>query len=40
MSMSFHERLGLRVVEQYRQTDSPEMYIDMQPEESPVDFMG
>ena len=29
--MSFHERLGLRVVEQYRQTDFPEMYIDMQP---------
>ena len=45
--MSFYERLGLRVMEQYRQTDFPEMYIDMQPvvermqpEESPVDIVG
>ena len=38
---------GFRVVEQYRQTDFPEMYIDMQPvvermqvEESLGDFVG
>ena len=46
-SMSFYERPGFRVVERYRQIDFPEMYIDMQPvvermqpEESPVDFVG
>ena len=38
---------GFRVVERYRQTDFPEMYIDMrpvvermQPEESLADFEG
>ena len=30
-SLSFYERLGFRVVERYRQTDFPKMYIDMQP---------
>ena len=46
-SMSFYERLGFRVVERYRQTDFPKMYIDMlpvvekmQPEESLADFEG
>jgi len=46
-SISFYERLGLRVVERYRQTDFPKMYIDMQPvvermqpEESLEDFVG
>ena len=46
-SMSFYERLGFRVVEKYRQTDFPKMYIDMQPvvermqpEESLEDFVG
>ena len=29
--MSYYERLGFRAVEKYRQTDYPEMYIDMQP---------
>jgi len=47
VSISFYERLGLRVVEQYRLTDFPEMYIDMQPivermqpEGSLEDFVG
>ena len=46
-SMSFYVRPGFRVVERYRQTDFPEMYIDMQPvvekmqpEESLEDFEG
>ena len=46
-SMSFYERAGFRVVERYRQTDFPGMYIDiqpvverMQPEESLEDFVG
>jgi catechol 2,3-dioxygenase-like lactoylglutathione lyase family enzyme len=46
-SISFYERLGFRVVEKYRQTDFPKMYIDMQPvvermqpEESLEDFVG
>ena len=46
-SMSFYERLGFRVVERWRRTDFPEMYIDMQPvvermqpEESVEDFVG
>ena len=46
-SMSFYERLGFRVVERYRQTDFPKMYIDMrpvvermQPEESRANFEG
>jgi hypothetical protein len=41
------ERQGFRVVESYRQTDFPKMYIDMrpvvermQPEESLADFVG
>jgi len=45
--MSFYERLGFRVVEKYRRTDFPKMYIDMQPivermqpEESLEDFVG
>ena len=44
-SMSFYERLGFRMVEKYKQTDFPKMYIDMQPvvermqpEESLEDF--
>ncbi len=46
-SMSFYERHGFRVVERYKQTDFPKMYIDMQPvvermqpEESLEDFVG
>ena len=46
-SISLYERLGFRVVEKYRQTDFPKMYIDMrpvvgrmQPEESLEDFVG
>lgn len=46
-SMSFYERPGFRVVEKYKQTDFPKMYIDMQPivvrmqpEEFRVDFVG
>ena len=45
--MSFYVRPGFRVMEQYRQTDFPEMYIDMQPvvermqpEESLEGFVG
>ncbi len=46
-SMSFYERHGFRVMEKYRQTDFPEIYIDMQPvvermqsEGSLADFVG
>lgn len=46
-SMSFYERLGFRVVEKYKHTDFPKMYIDMQPvvermqpDESPEGFEG
>ena len=46
-SMGFYERLGFRVLEKYRRTDFPEMYIGMQPivvrmqpEESLADFEG
>jgi len=45
-SMSFYERPGFRVLEKYRRTDFPEMYIGMQPvvermqpEESLEDFV-
>jgi len=46
-SLSFYERLEFRVVEKYRRTDFPKMYIDMQPivermqpEGSLEDFVG
>jgi len=39
-SIGFYERLGFRVVEKYRQSDFPKMYIDMQPEESPANLVG